>query len=88
MGPRVIRAYREAYPFVSLTLEENRSNDHREGDRYAGEWPREQFRRAGITYEVAIAWLCLSFRGNGTDFFGRAVLIPLSRRSQTCRQSR
>ena len=24
-----------------------------EGDRYAGEWPREQFRRAGVTYEVA-----------------------------------
>lgn len=23
------------------------------GDRYAGEWPREQFRKAGITYEVA-----------------------------------
>ena len=24
-----------------------------EGDRYAGEWPREQFRRHGIGYEVA-----------------------------------
>ena len=24
-----------------------------EGDRYAGEWPREQFRRTGVTYEVA-----------------------------------
>jgi hypothetical protein len=24
-----------------------------EGDRYAGEWPREQFRRQGIGYEVA-----------------------------------
>ncbi len=24
-----------------------------EGDRYAGEWPREQFRKAGIGYEVA-----------------------------------
>lgn len=23
------------------------------GDRYAGEWPREQFRKFGITYEVA-----------------------------------
>jgi hypothetical protein len=23
------------------------------GDRYAGEWPREQFRKAGITYSVA-----------------------------------
>jgi hypothetical protein len=23
------------------------------GDRYAGEWPREQFRKLGITYEVA-----------------------------------
>ena len=23
------------------------------GDRYAGEWPREQFRRHGIGYEVA-----------------------------------
>jgi hypothetical protein len=23
------------------------------GDRYAGEWPRERFRKAGITYEVA-----------------------------------
>jgi hypothetical protein len=22
-----------------------------EGDRYAGEWPREQFRRSGVTYE-------------------------------------
>lgn len=24
------------------------------GDRYAGEWPREQFRKAGITYELAV----------------------------------
>ena len=23
------------------------------GDRYAGEWPREQFRRASVTYDVA-----------------------------------
>jgi hypothetical protein len=23
------------------------------GDRYAGEWPREAFRKAGITYEVS-----------------------------------
>ena len=23
------------------------------GDRYAGEWPREQFRKAGITYQVS-----------------------------------
>jgi hypothetical protein len=25
------------------------------GDRYAGEWPREQFRRAGVVYRVAEA---------------------------------
>ena len=23
------------------------------GDRYAGEWPREQFRKAGIIYEIS-----------------------------------
>ena len=23
------------------------------GDRYAGEWPREQFRKHGIAYEIS-----------------------------------
>ena len=36
--PRLLKRYR----IVKVT-----------GDRYAGEWPREQFRKLGISYEPA-----------------------------------